>query len=69
MSSYLLTCRSCSSANRVPAEKEGIPGRCGNCRARLPALYLRPQQLDDTDFDAFVAGYPGPVIVEFWAPW
>lgn len=69
MSSYLVTCHACGSANRVPAEKEGTPGRCGNCQGRLPALYLRPRQLSDTDFDAFVAGYPGPAIVEFWAPW
>lgn len=69
MPNHLVTCHCCGSDNRVPSEKEGLPGRCGNCRARLPALYLRPQQATDADFDAFVAGYPGTVIAEFWAPW
>jgi len=69
MTSYNVKCRSCGTTNRVPAEKEAISGHCGNCRAELPALYLRPQQLTDRNFDDFIAGYDGPVLVEFWAPW
>lgn len=69
MSSYLVKCASCGTLNRFPEEKEGVPGQCGNCRARLPALYHRPKQLNDANFDAFLASYPGPVLVEFWAPW
>jgi thioredoxin 2 len=69
MTSYLVKCRSCGTSNRIPAEKEGIPGHCGNCRSALPALYLRPQQLTERDFDQFIAGYDGPVLAEFWAPW
>lgn len=68
-SSYLLTCKSCGTSNRIPAEKEGVPGHCGNCRATLPALYWRPQQLTEKSFDGLLAGYDGPVLVEFWAPW
>jgi len=26
-------------------------------------------ELDDSNFDAFVAGATGPVLVDFWAPW
>lgn len=69
MTSYLVKCRSCGTSNRIPAEKEGMPGHCGNCRAALPALYLRPQQLTERDFDQFIANYDGPVLAEFWAPW
>lgn len=69
MSTYIVTCSSCGASNRVPAEKEGISGQCGSCRARLTPLYVRPQQLTDKTFDSFVAGYGGPVIAEFWAPW
>lgn len=69
MSSYLIQCKSCGSTNRVPAEKEGVPGHCGNCHAPLPALYFTPQQARDKDFDAFIAGYQGPILAEFWAPW
>ena len=69
MPSYLVKCRSCGTANRVPADREGASGHCGNCHAPLPALYLRPQQVTDSSFDRFMAGYDGPVLAEFWAPW
>jgi len=69
MSSYIINCKGCGSNNRVPAEMEGKRGRCGSCRATLPPLYCRPQALTDSSFDGFIAGYPGPVLVEFWAPW
>ena len=69
MSNYLVKCGTCGTSNRIPAEKEGIPGHCGNCRAPLPALYLHPQQVTDQNFEAFIASYDGPVLAEFWAPW
>jgi len=69
MPSYLITCKSCGTANRIPGDKEGLSGRCGNCHASLPALYSRPQQMTEREFDDFVARYDGPVLAEFWAPW
>lgn len=69
MSSYLVRCKSCGVSNRVPSEREGAAGTCGNCRAKLPALYFRPIPVTDQTFDAFVKGYDGPVLAEFWAPW
>lgn len=69
MTQNLVKCGSCGASNRIPAEKEGIPGQCGNCGAKLPALYLHPQQLNDGSFDAFISGYSAPVLAEFWAPW
>ena len=69
MTSYLAKCGSCGASNRIPAEKEGVAGHCGNCRADLPPLYVRPQQVSDGDFDTFVSRYSGPILAEFWAPW
>ncbi len=69
MPSYIVTCGSCGTANRIPAEKEGKTGRCGTCRSALLPLYFRPRQLTDASFDAFVTGYSGPILAEFWAPW
>jgi thioredoxin 2 len=66
---YLITCPSCKTANRIPAAREGQAGRCGNCQRALPPLYLQPVHLTDRSFDAFTAGYDGPVLAEFWAPW
>lgn len=69
MSTYSVSCSSCGAVNRVPADKEGKTGRCGSCRARLTPLYFRPQQLAERSFDPFIAGYPGPILAVFWAPW
>ena len=66
---YLITCPACKAVNRVPSGKKGEPGKCGNCHGQLPPLYLHPVPLTDTTFDSFVAGYPGPILAEFWAPW
>jgi len=66
---YLIHCPACGVANRVPAASEGKAGKCGSCHATLPPLYSCPVALTDQSFDAFVAGYPGPVLAEFWAPW
>jgi thioredoxin 2 len=65
----VVTCPSCGTGNRIPADKEGMHGRCGSCRATLPPMFRTPQQLDSGTFDAFLASYPGPVLTEFWAPW
>jgi hypothetical protein len=69
MQTFLVKCRSCGTLNRIPAEREGVPGHCGNCQATLPALYWQPQQVSDQNFASFINGYDGPVLAEFWAPW
>lgn len=69
MSSYTVSCRQCGTANRIPADKEGKTGRCGQCHAALPPLYRSPRPLTESTFDDFLARYPGPVLAEFWAPW
>ena len=69
MSIYVVTCGHCGTANRVPSDKEGKSGRCGNCHRQLAPMYHQPQQLTEQTFDSFIKGYSGPVLVEFWAPW
>jgi thioredoxin 2 len=67
--SHIVRCPSCGKGNRIPADKEGLQGRCGHCKNPLPPLYYRPLQLSGHTFDNFVRSYPGPVLAEFWAPW
>lgn len=69
MTFHIVICPSCGTGNRVPADKTGKAGFCGNCQASLPPLYTRPQLLTGSTFDSFVATYPGPILAEFWAPW
>ncbi len=66
---YIIHCPTCGTANRVPAASEGRAGTCGSCRASLPPLHTRPVAVTDRTFDTVVGAYPGPVLVEFWAPW
>jgi thioredoxin 2 len=69
MSYHIQICNSCGTANRIPDDKQGASGRCGNCHATLPALYFQPQQLGERNFDDFIRNHGGPVLAEFWAPW
>lgn len=69
VSTYKMRCPSCGALNRLPADKEGVSGRCGACKAQLPALYTKPLSLDDAGFDSFVNSCRLPVLAEFWAPW
>jgi thioredoxin 2 len=66
---FTMHCPSCGTVNRIPADKEGMHGRCGTCKADLPALYSKPLALDDAGFDTFVNNCGLPVLAEFWAPW
>lgn len=66
--SFILSCPSCGTGNRIPVGKEGQRGRCGKCKSALPPFYCHPQQMTDRTFDAFISSYPGPVLAEFWAP-
>jgi thioredoxin 2 len=68
-SSYLIRCTSCGTANRIPASKEGLSGRCGRCKATLPPLYYQPRHLTEQTFDDFVRTYQSPILAVFWAPW
>ncbi len=66
---YLIHCPACGTANRVPASSEGKSGKCGECHAPLLPLYTKPVALADRSFGAFVNGYQGTILMEFWAPW
>jgi thioredoxin 2 len=69
MTDFQVKCPTCGRSNRIPAEKEGLSGRCGNCRAVLPPLYYQPRMLTERNFDDFIRSYNAPVLAEFWAPW
>jgi len=64
----LRTCPSCGTKNRVPAEHLASTGRCGSCKAELPAL-AEPLEANEAIFDAIVKESKVPVLVDFWAAW
>ncbi|MGE0386197.1 MAG: thioredoxin domain-containing protein [Gammaproteobacteria bacterium] len=62
------TCPACGTSNRIPTKHLADNGRCGNCRAVLPAA-SEPVDVDPAQFDAILNESPVPVLVDFWAPW
>jgi thioredoxin 2 len=62
------TCSQCGTKNRVPAQHLADTGRCGACKAALPAL-AEPLSVAPEAFDEIVRGARVPVLVDFWAPW
>ena len=71
MESVLIKCRSCGAKNRVPRDRLGDKPVCGKCKTPLPAGtdYDAPVDISDSTFDSEVMSFPGPVIVDAWAPW
>jgi len=61
-------CASCGKKNRIPAEHLADNGRCGSCKAPLPAI-AEPIDADTSTFDEIVGSARVPVLIDFWAAW
>lgn len=62
------SCSSCGHKNRIPARHLADAGRCGHCKATLPAR-SKPIEAEPALFDEVVSGARVPVLVDFWAAW
>lgn len=65
----LRACVSCGSTNRIPAARLHEGGRCGACKAALPALSQPADIEDEATFNEIVSHARVPVLVDFWASW
>jgi thioredoxin 2 len=61
-------CAACGQKNRIPAEHLTDEGRCGACKAAIPAV-AEPLDVGAREFDEIVSGARVPVLVDFWAAW
>jgi thioredoxin 2 len=61
-------CPSCGKLNRIPAKHLADTGRCGACKAPLPAM-SEPIEVGPMEFDEIVRDSRVPVLVDFWAEW
>ena len=61
-------CSNCGKPNRIPARHLADMGRCGACKAALPAA-AEPIEVDTVVFDEIVRESKVPVLVDFWAAW
>jgi thioredoxin 2 len=65
----VVTCASCGSQNRIPAERLAQAARCGSCKTVL-APTAEPYPVSSViEFQELVAKSPVPVLVDFWAAW
>jgi thioredoxin 2 len=61
-------CPSCGKKNRVPAKHLAEAGKCGACKAELPAV-AEPLNVDAAGFNEILRDATVPVLVDFWADW
>jgi thioredoxin 2 len=64
----IVSCPACGKQNRVPAKHLSDVGRCGACKAALPAAG-KPIAAGPAEFDEIVRESKVPVLVDFWAAW
>ncbi|MDR3553217.1 MAG: thioredoxin [Syntrophobacteraceae bacterium] len=70
--SFIIRCDKCGAKNRVPRSRTGDRAVCGKCRAPLHFTAAYPRYaiaVDQSSFEKEVIGFPGPVLVLFWATW
>jgi thioredoxin 2 len=69
MNNVIVSCSSCNTKNRIPADKQHLRPKCGHCQALLNmANQAVPIDLGDHDFHDFVKRASLPVMVDFFSP-
>ena len=63
----IVSCPSCATLNRLPADRLGAGGTCGRCHERL--FQAAPVVLTAANFDAHASKSDIPLLVDFWASW
>ena len=70
--SWIVLCPRCGAKNRIPQDRREDRAVCGKCRAPLPSSAPFPDhavEVSDRTFQNEVLDFPGPVLLEFFAPW
>jgi thioredoxin 2 len=69
VNSLVIACSSCGTKNRIPADKQHLGPKCGNCKTAISlAESVVPVELDDSDFQGFINQVSKPVMVDFFSP-
>ena|SRR5262249_4550503 len=61
-------CPSCGRSNRIPARHLSDLGKCGACKAELPAI-SEPIEVNEEQFNEIIRESKVPVLTDFWASW
>lgn len=69
MNNIIITCNKCGTRNRIPADKQHLGPKCGNCKTALSLSGAAvPVELDDSTFTGFINNASKPVMVDFFSP-
>ena len=63
----ILVCPECLAKNRVAEDKLTEAPQCGKCHSKL--LPLKPIELNEQNFTAFVSNSDLPILIDLWADW
>lgn len=61
-------CPACGRSNRIPAKHLADVGKCGICKAELPAIG-EPLEVNEEEFNEIIRESRVPVLTDFWAAW
>jgi thioredoxin 2 len=69
--SIIIGCSGCGTKNRIPKERLKDKPKCGKCGNYLifNGYSGSPVDITDRSFEKEVLSFPGPVLVDCWAPW
>ncbi|MBN1383037.1 MAG: thioredoxin TrxC [Deltaproteobacteria bacterium] len=69
----IIRCLNCGAKNRMPEERLNDRPLCGRCKAPLVVKEdkpsTKPVNVTDDNFAGEILSFPGPVLVDCWAPW
>jgi thioredoxin 2 len=67
----IVRCGHCGTKNRIPTSRLQERPLCGKCGAPIDPVQTsgRPVDVTDRTFQSEVLSFPGPVLVDCWAPW
>lgn len=67
MDKITIVCPHCHKTNAIPRKESYTKANCGHCKQSL--LDTTPIELNQNNFDHFIANNEILTIVDFWAPW
>jgi thioredoxin 2 len=69
MNSLIIACQSCGKKNKIPAGKQHLLAKCGQCGSPISLSGKAvPVELDDNGFHDFIKQASLPVMVDFFSP-
>ena len=69
--SVIIKCSVCGTKNRIPKNRLHESPKCGKCGRQIVVenSNASPVNVTDGTFNHEILSFPGPVLLDCWAPW